>query len=52
MKSRRKKRFNELEDENSNFYEEKSNNFIDTQNKNKTKDMNKVEYVKNDYNIN
>ena len=51
MKNRRKKRFNELEDENNNFYDEKSNNLIDTPNK-KTKDINKDEYAKNDYNIN
>ena len=52
MKNRRKKRFNELEDENNNFYDEKSNNLIDTPNKKKTKEINKDEYAKNDYNIN
>ena len=53
MKNRRKKRFNELEDENNNFYEkEKSNNLIDNPNKNKARDINKDEYAKNDYNIN
>ena len=52
MKNRRKKRFNELEDENNNFYDEKNNNLIDTTIKNKTKDMNKDEYAKNYYNIN
>ena len=51
MKNRRKKRFNELEDENNNFYDEKSNNLIDTKIKNKTKDMNIDEYAKNYYNI-
>ena len=53
MKNRRKKRFNELEDENNNFYdEEKNNNLIDNPNKKQSKDKNKDEYDKSDYNIN